>query len=176
VPGLLYLPYVRESMSGLLIRRNLPKGEYAKPGTFFPRSSPLGPDGPFDGRWHLSGRRIVYTAQSLSLAQLEVLAHIADRRQFPPLVYAVAEIPAALRIEEVEPAELPADWRRYAPYLHTTQAKGVAWLTAGDSAVLRVPSSVSEEEWNFLLNPEHEDFAKIALGTPRILSRDPRVP
>jgi hypothetical protein len=37
-------------------------------------------------------------------------------------------------------------------------------------------SAVSEEEWNFLLNPEHQDFAKIALGTPRILSMDPRVP
>lgn len=129
-----------------------------------------------DGRWHLPGKRIVYTAQSLSLAQLEVLAHISDRRQFPLLVYAVAEIPTALRIEEVGPAELPADWRRYAPYLHATQTKGMTWLGAGDSAVLRVPSAVSEGEWNFLLNPEQEDFAKIALGTPRILSMDPRVP
>ena len=100
------------------------------------------------GGWHLAGKRIVYTAQSLSLAQLEVLAHIADRRQFPPLAYAVAEIPAALRVEEVDPGELPAHWRHYAPYLHTTQAKGMAWLAAGDSAVLRVPSAVSEEEWN----------------------------
>jgi RES domain-containing protein len=129
-----------------------------------------------DGRWHLPGKRLIYTAQSLSLAQLEVLAHIADRRQFPPLVYAVAEIPEALRIEEVQPAELPSDWRRYAPYLDITQAKGMAWLAAGDSAILRVPSAVSEEEWNFLLNPEHADFAKIALGAPRTLSMDPRVP
>jgi len=63
-----------------------------------------------DGRWHLPGRRIVYTAQSLSLAQLEVLVHISDRRQMPELVFAVAGIPDSLRSQNA-PAVLLESWR-----------------------------------------------------------------
>lgn len=129
-----------------------------------------------DGRWHTPGKRIVYAAQSLSLAQLEVLVHVADRRQIPALCYAVAGIPEAMAVPVVEPSALPADWRRFAPYSGVTQRLGMKWLNEMSSVALKVPSAVSDTEWNFLLNPAHSDFRMLKLGASRDFSMDPRVP
>ena len=129
-----------------------------------------------DGRWHSRGRRIVYASQSLSLAQLEVLTHITDRRQMPPLVYSTVVIPEELRVGSVVPEELPAAWRQYSPYSAATQLMGTRWLTEATSAVLKVPSAISEHEWNFLLNPAHPDFGQLRLGAPLPFSMDPRFP
>lgn len=129
-----------------------------------------------DGRWHMPGKRIVYTAQSLSLAQLEVLVHIVDRRQIPSLAYALAGIPDTMSIVTIDHSVLPADWRRFAPYSPITQRLGMAWLGETSSAVLKVPSAVSETEWNFLLNPAHSDFRFLNLGLSKDFSMDPRLP
>lgn len=128
-----------------------------------------------DGRWHMPGKRIVYTAQSLSLAQLEVLDHIADRRQIPSLAHAVAGIPDTVKIATVDHSALPADWRRFAPYSAVTQHLGMAWLSEMSSAVFKVPSAVSETEWNFLLNPVHADFRLLNLGVSKDFSMDSRL-
>lgn len=129
-----------------------------------------------DGRWQSRGRRIVYTAQSLSLAQLEVLVHITDRRQMPPLVYATVHIPDEVRVGSVAPDELHAAWRQFSPYSATTQVIGTRWLTEAKSAVLKVPSAISEHEWNYLLNPVHPDFERLRLAAPKPFAMDPRVP
>jgi RES domain-containing protein len=129
-----------------------------------------------DGRWNTPGRRIVYTAQTLSLAQLEVLVHVADRQQMPKLVHARAVIPHTLSIQTVEPTVLPADWRRFSPYCEQTQMLGMQWLAEMNSPVLKVPSAISEAEWNFLLNPVHPHFSKLELGEPKPFAMDPRMP
>jgi Uncharacterized conserved protein len=129
-----------------------------------------------DGRWHVAGRRVVYAAQSLSLAQLEVLVHISDRRQMPPLVYGEADIPDTVSIEVIRIAGLPDNWRRFAPYHAETQRIGTDWLKRQSSAVLQAPSAISAAEWNFLLNPTHPEFSQIQLGTAQSFEMDPRVP
>jgi RES domain-containing protein len=50
------------------------------------------------------------------------------------------------------------------------------WLTDMKSAVLKVPSAISEAEWNFLLNPAHADFQKLRIGNAIPFMMDPRVP
>jgi len=129
-----------------------------------------------DGRWHQPGRRIIYTAQSLSLAQLEVLVHIADRRQMPELVCGRGRIPEQVIIQTLEPGVLSGEWRRFAPYSAQTQSLGSQWLAAASSAVLKVPSALSSSEWNFLLNPAHPDFQTLTLQQPEPFAMDPRVP
>ncbi|HEV7136673.1 MAG TPA: RES family NAD+ phosphorylase [Steroidobacteraceae bacterium] len=129
-----------------------------------------------DGRWHSTGRRVIYTAQSLSLAQLELLVHITDRRQMPPLVYASVLIPDEVRVGSVAPDELPAAWRQFSPYSATTQLIGTRWLAEAKSAVLKVPSAISEQEWNYLLNPVHPDFEQLRLAAPVPFAMGPRVP
>jgi RES domain-containing protein len=129
-----------------------------------------------DGRWHTAGHRIIYCAQSLSLAQLEVLVHIADRRQLPELLCGQARIPTSLSIPTVDEATLPAGWRRFSPYSFETQRIGFEWLTSASSVALKVPSAVSPSEWNYLLNPVHADFQKLELTEPRPFAMDPRIP
>jgi RES domain-containing protein len=41
--------------------------------------------------------------------------------------------------------------------------------------VLKVPSTVIREEFNYLINPAHPDFKKISLGAPARFVFDPRV-
>jgi RES domain-containing protein len=41
--------------------------------------------------------------------------------------------------------------------------------------VLKVPSAIVTEEWNYLLNPLHADFAKLRLGSPKLFGFDRRV-
>jgi hypothetical protein len=48
-------------------------------------------------------------------------------------------------------------------------------MTFGESAVLKEPSVVVPEEYNFLLNPNHPDFEKITIGTPIVYPFDPRL-
>ena len=129
-----------------------------------------------DGRWHTPGRRIVYTAQSLSLAQLEILVHISDRQQLPALSLAQASIPETLSIQTIEAADLPAHWRQFSPYSEETQRLGMQWLTRARSPVLKVPSAISAAEWNFLLNPAHPEFGQVRLGEPKPFAMDPRLP
>jgi RES domain len=59
--------------------------------------------------------------------------------------------------------DLPKDWAPI-PGPTTLQSLGSAWLRARSSAVLIVPSAVVEREHNILLNPDHPDFYKIAIG------------
>jgi RES domain-containing protein len=52
------------------------------------------------------------------------------------------------------------DWQNYAnmPY---TQGLGDVWVEQGNAAVLKVPSVIIQEEYNYILNPAHADFPQI---------------
>jgi RES domain-containing protein len=43
------------------------------------------------------------------------------------------------------------------------------------SAILRVPSIVSKQEYNYLFNPKHPDFSKITLHETAAFTFDPRL-
>ena len=50
------------------------------------------------------------------------------------------------------------------PTAATSKAYGEAWLFAGRSAVLIVPSVVARMEKNVLINPIHPDFRRVGAG------------
>ena len=56
-------------------------------------------------RWHTAGRPIVYTAQSLSLAALEILVHLKQTNDLRPFRAFTLEVPDELILE---PASFPA--------------------------------------------------------------------
>lgn len=117
------------------------------------------------GRWNSPQQRVVYTASSLSLATLELLVQLRKKERAREYVVLNCWFPEAI-MEEVERSLLPQDWRAY-PSPPALQQIGNAWLLSRSSAVLRVPSAVVEEETNYLLNPEHDDFRSIDIGLPR---------
>jgi RES domain-containing protein len=127
----------------------------------------------YGGRWNSRGTAVVYTASSCALAALEMLVHLDDQQLLES--YLVAEIEFDGRLARTLAAdELPSDWRAD-PAPAELQALGDAWIVAGTSAVLRVPSSVIDTESNFLLNPAHGDFAKIVVAEGRPFTFDPRL-
>ena len=128
----------------------------------------------YGGRWNSVGTRMVYVSGSRSLATLEVLVHTED-------ISAIAEdyciIPVAFSdrlVERVEDQDLPEGWASPEP-IAETQIFGDAWVRNNRSAVLEVPSAVTTEEWNYLLNPGHSDFDSIEIGPPTPFQVDPRL-
>jgi len=124
----------------------------------------------FGGRWNTVGTPLIYTAGSLSLAILEWRMHLADWPALP-MVYFI------LRFDEGlvwEPHSLPKGWAKV-PAGTPTAYFGDAWFESGRSAVMRVPSAIVPNEFNYLLNPLHKDFRKIQISKPRSLKVDPRL-
>jgi len=72
------------------------------------------------------------------------------------------EIPDGLVIDRVKTHDLPVNWREFSQQ-PATRNIGDAWAKRGNSAVLQVPSALIPQEYNFIMNPGHEDFRKIKL-------------
>lgn len=118
----------------------------------------------YGGRWNSVGAAIVYTAESQSLAVLEMLVHL-DR---PALLHSYILIPVKIAeplIEHLDLASLPANWRD-SPAPPQVKDIGDQWVKAGASVALQVPSVLLPAENNFLLNPNHPDFKKLIIGEP----------
>jgi RES domain-containing protein len=124
------------------------------------------------GRWHSQGRRIVYLADHPSSALLEMLVHM-DRDLIPP-TYQLLRIvlPPAIAIETVGPGELPAEWRTETI---ATRDIGDRWLDRATSPLLQVPSAISDQGHNFLLNPAHPDAVTIVVAEIFKAPFDPRL-
>jgi RES domain-containing protein len=128
----------------------------------------------FPGRWHHRGTRIVYTAGSLSLAVLELLVHF-DYEDAPRDYVSIAlDVPGGVGVETVNVPRLPARWRDI-PSAEGLQDVGTAWIEAGSSAILRVPSAIVADEMNYLVNPAHPDFARCRALAPIPFAFDPRL-
>ena len=125
------------------------------------------------GRWNLPRTRLVYCAESRALAALEILAHAGEIASLHALEWVCLRADLPERCIE-RPARFPAEWRRF-PHPLDTQEFGSTWAAEARSAVLRVPSAVVAGEFNYLLNPAHPDFSRIALSPPEPFSFDPRL-
>ena len=127
----------------------------------------------YGGRWSPKGIPLIYTAESRSLAILEVLANTDEPGQLAliPWVFFRAELDADM-IQA--PDRVPEDWRQF-PHSLATQDFGARWAQEGRSAALRVPSAVVPGEFNYLINPAHSGFKRVKIGRPEPFVFDPRL-
>lgn len=108
------------------------------------------------GRWNSRGKPMVYMAESIALAVLENLVHMAPG-DFPAKYVVVgAQIPDDL--PALTDRELIARTG-----LNDPRLLGDFWLDSHETAVLAVSSVVVPAEHNFLLNPSHPDFSRMLL-------------
>jgi RES domain-containing protein len=126
------------------------------------------------GRWTPKGFPVVYTAQTESLAALELFMQLGDEGREMKFACIRAEIPDGLKISEIDLKSLPLNWRE-SPAPETLKRFGADWLEKGESAVLKAPSSLTSSESNFILNPLHPDFKKIRIGKAEKYCYDPRM-
>ena len=127
----------------------------------------------FGGRWNNPGTAVVYTAQSQSLAALEMLVHLDSADLLEKYVLLAADFDRSL-VKVVDASNLPRNWRADPPPAQV-RSVGDEWVLGGSSAVLQVPSVLVPGENNFLLNPGHQDFARIGFGTPLAFRFDARL-
>ncbi|GAB3786741.1 RES family NAD+ phosphorylase [Spirosoma horti] len=125
-------------------------------------------------RWNSRGQFVIYTAATRALACLENVVHRGSEGLSSTFRVMVIDIPDTLRIETVDPQTLPMDWVDYQQY-KSCQPIGGEWLSSYRSAVLRVPSAIIPNEWNYLLNPAHPDFSGIRLVQTEPFIFDPRI-
>jgi RES domain-containing protein len=110
----------------------------------------------FGGRWNSPGVSVVYTAQSIALATLEILAGGVTLS----LLEKYVKIPVDFDESALFcPASLPEGWNAY-PAGRKTRDIGDSWVREQKSLVLKVQSAVIREEFVYVINPQHPDAGK----------------
>jgi RES domain-containing protein len=128
----------------------------------------------YGGRWNDPGVPIVYCAESIALAALEILVHTDASIAPTDLVVVPIEIPDAATTRAIDPKKLPHEWRGY-PANSSTKSIGEAWVKRRDTLLLRVPSAIVPQEHNVLINVGHPLMGRVRAGTPEPFAFDPRL-
>lgn len=128
----------------------------------------------FGGRWNTRGTRLVYAAESLALAALEMLVHFDDDSMLVEYSFVLANIPTDLILPIEKYRALPKNWSA-SPASSAVQRIGDDWARERVSAVLEVPTSIIPFEKNYLLNPLHADFSQIEISKPQRFVFDTRL-
>jgi RES domain-containing protein len=129
-------------------------------------ADPLSAEGArlYGGRWNSPGYAVVYFAESISLAVLEILVHVESARLLE--AYSVIRIDfEETDFQSIALDHLPETWGD-APVPVETQKLGDEWLESAESLLLRVPSVVVPQEHVFLLNPHHTSRARLLVTAP----------
>jgi len=125
------------------------------------------------GRWNSVGVAVIYAAETYAGALLEVLVH-ANLSQ-PPKNQRVVRIviPDEVAVEAVS-IDRVEDWD--AVDMKTSRAFGDRWTQENRTAILRVPSVITNgRENNITFNPAHSQFALIKAGDPEPVHWDARL-
>jgi RES domain-containing protein len=125
-------------------------------------------------RWHTQGRPIVYLAESVAGALLEVLVHLELNPVRLPKAYGLikVEAPDNVSAQTVSAGDLVEDWVNDET---ATRTVGDEWLASKTTALLRVPSAVIPETFNVLLNPEHSQAQRLRILSHREYAWDSRL-
>jgi RES domain-containing protein len=126
-------------------------------------------------RWNSPGRGVVYTSLNLSLSVLESLVQLAPpmRGKLPTMTAVRIEIPDEAPREEIAREQIgdPGDERAAV----RCRQFGDAWLRAGQSLSLEVPSVIVPQERNVLINPAHPLMDSIQIVSTEVFHFDPRL-
>ncbi len=128
----------------------------------------------YGGRWSSPGTRLAYTSEHQSLAMLEYFVHLDPEDAPDDLVLATADIPDNLSRERIQARELPTHWRETPAPPELAQI-GDEFVNKAETCLLLVPSALAVNENNWLINPQHPEFKKIALRATEPLRYDPRM-
>jgi len=127
----------------------------------------------YGGRWNPKGLGMLYTSESLSLATLETVVNLSSGKLNLGLMCVEINFPSSLPISIINDRSLPTNWNSY-PYIPETVKIGAGFLQANELC-LKVPSAIIPTEYNYLLNPKHQNFNEIKIGDIRPIILDNRL-
>ncbi len=128
----------------------------------------------FSGRWNGAERKVIYTAESIALAFLENLIRrqgLGFNHDFKTMII---EVPDTLKITTVKAMDLPSGWRDFRDYTKC-QPIGNKWYDKGETPLLKVPSALLPDAFNYVINSTHRDYKKIKLLKTTDLIPDERI-
>ena len=126
------------------------------------------------GRWNSSVKKVLYTAESIPLAFLENMVRrqgVGFNKDFKILFI---EIPNNLKILTVNVADLEDGWRDFKDY-SKCQAIGDKWYDDSKTMILKVPSAVLPDSFNYVINTEFSDYGLVKLIEATDLVPDDRI-
>ena len=119
------------------------------------------------GRWNQIGTLVIYTSTSLAAAKLELLAHIGFGGL--PKNYSFVEILILDNAQvEIYRGKSPPENRI------KSVAWGTSWQMEGKTLLARVPSQASPGEFNFVINPSHQDVLRLIVSKEQPAKWDSR--
>ncbi len=128
----------------------------------------------FGNRWNSKGTEMVYSAESRALAMAEVVVHLTLATLPRDYVMIEIDLPDDISLSEIKAEDLPQNWNIYPPTT-LTQKMGDEFIHSLRSCVLKVPSAVVHGDFNFLINPYHQDFKKIKIHRVHDFPFDKRI-
>src|SRR3954452_31180 len=103
------------------------------------------------GRWNSAGNKVIYTAESIPLAFLENMVRrqgVGFNKDFKIMFI---EIPDNTRIATIDLTQLEESWRDFHDY-SKCQPLGDIWYNEGKALILKVPSAILPESFNYVIN------------------------
>lgn len=125
----------------------------------------------YGGRWNQKGHHMLYTSESLSLAALEIVANLSSARLGTGLFCSEILIPDDLPIDALN--SLPENWNTF-PHTSETAYAGSKFLKH-KGFCLKAPSSLIPTEYNYLLNPLHDEYHRVRILDSRPFVLDQRL-
>ena len=126
------------------------------------------------GRWNSGGKFVLYCSQSRSLSCLENIVHRTTEGLFRNFFILVVEVPDTLVVETMAMKSLPDGWQMPFNY-QPCQRLGDEWVTSNRSCLVKVPSAIIHQEFNYLINVKHPDFRNIRIADTEEFTFDPRL-
>lgn len=126
----------------------------------------------YGGRWNSVGNAMLYASQHISLAVLEILVNKRHVEHFKTSFHLIhVELPVQ-EVKTISDEVLKKNWHLDIEY---TRFIGDHFLQDPTQWILKVPSAVIPEEFNFILNPNHADFKQIKVLHSEIYPLDKRL-
>ncbi len=123
-------------------------------------------------RWNSKGIPMLYTGERISLTLLEMLVHTQFKDFAIPLDLVSIQVPETPALREISLSKLKKNWTDDEGY---TRFIGDEFIQSKKNLLLKVPSAVVPEEYNYLVNPYHPDFKKIKIQKTTSFRPDKRL-
>jgi RES domain-containing protein len=125
-------------------------------------------------RWNSIGTELIYTAENRSLAMAEVAVHLSIATLPEDFVLLTIEMPDKVPTKTLEVSDLPDDWNCF-PAPESCKKFGDRFVFENEYLLLKIPSVVTQGDYNYLINPRHKDFQQVKIKSIEPFSIDRRL-
>lgn len=128
----------------------------------------------YGARWNSRGTEIIYTATNRSLAMAEIAVHLTIATLPEDMVMLTITLPPNAPIKILATKSLPLTWNFF-PETDALHLMGDSFVREGKFLALKVPSAVTQGDYNLLINPHHSLFPKVKISKIEKFPEDKRL-